>query len=702
LLPLVFLITVSVAVGQSVAAGQSTLSNSSLQPGTPIERTLSVGQSHSYTINLEQGQFAQLIVDQHGIDVIVRVFSPAGRRLGEFDSPNGDEGPENITVVAVDAGPYRVEVAPLGQSDNPAPGRYEIKITELRKATEQELEAGKNQDQLKAKGRALIVEATQLFPQLHSPDTRAGLQMKAAQVLWEADQKSATKLFAQSADSVKEFIAGIEDSDDYFESYQFAEQLRQQLITALAPDDPEMALDFLHSTHMPASSRVNAANQAKQEQQLELSLVSQIADKDPKRAFQMAEATLKTGRSMVLIQVLYRLRSKDPELAGKLAHDINAKLMDEQLLRNAEAGYLAGSFLQFVRSNRIRESTGNNSTNGNLLSEDEFRDLFQKMLAEALSYSPANVNAYPRERDVAQNLINVLKQLDTELQTYAPDKKAALDEKMLAIQSAGDPQRAPWLKYQAAINEAPAETAMESINQAPAGMRESLYQQLANKVVQSGDYQRAKQIITEHISNPMQRQDYLRNLDQQAIYVAMSKGKVDDAIRLLSNFRPASERANMVGQFVTRIGPGLKRAAALVYLEQVRAMLDPSVRATDQTQMYALLQLARAFSRYDADRAFDIVDPLLEQFNDLSAAAITMNGFGSRYYRDGELIVNNGNPVGETANRLAASLAAFGLVNFDRSKALADRIHPIEVRLLVYLTMAQLAVQDTRGGVIDF
>src|SRR6266852_770208 len=81
----------------------------SLQPGTPIERTLAAGQSHSYAISLEQDQFLQLLVDQRGIDVVVRTFSPAGRRLREVDTPNGTDGPEDVTVIAETAGVYRIE-----------------------------------------------------------------------------------------------------------------------------------------------------------------------------------------------------------------------------------------------------------------------------------------------------------------------------------------------------------------------------------------------------------------------------------------------------------------------------------------------------------------------------------------------------------------------------------------------------------------
>src|ERR1051325_4134520 len=123
-------------------AGAQIAGVTALQVGTPIERTLAGGQSHSYSITLDPNQYLQLVVDQRGIDVIVRVFSPAGRKIGEFDSPNGGDGPENVSVTAIDGGAYRIEVAPLGQTLDPSPGKYEIKVTEVRKATEEELKAG--------------------------------------------------------------------------------------------------------------------------------------------------------------------------------------------------------------------------------------------------------------------------------------------------------------------------------------------------------------------------------------------------------------------------------------------------------------------------------------------------------------------------------------------------------------------------------
>jgi len=195
----------------------------------------------------------------------------------------------------------------------------------------------------------------------------------------------------------------------------------------------------------------------------------------------------------------------------------------------------------------------------------------------------------------------------------------------------------------------------------------------------------------------MQRQQALKGLDQQAIYGAMARGKVDEAFRILSAFRPASERAGILAQLVNQIGPGLKRSAAVAFLEQARSMISPTAQAEDQQQMHALFEIARAFSRFDSTRAFEIVEPLIDQFNELSAAATTMDGFGQKYFQDGEVIMQNGNSIGEAANQLGTALGNLALINFERAKAGADRIRLIDVRMQAYLAIAQQTIQGDKN-----
>src|SRR6266481_9364238 len=45
-----------------------------LEYGRPIERPLAGGETHTYRIALEAGQFIKATIDQRGIDVLIRLY----------------------------------------------------------------------------------------------------------------------------------------------------------------------------------------------------------------------------------------------------------------------------------------------------------------------------------------------------------------------------------------------------------------------------------------------------------------------------------------------------------------------------------------------------------------------------------------------------------------------------------------------------
>ena len=110
--------------------------------------------------------------------------------------------------------------------------------------------------------------------------------------------------------------------------------------------------------------------------------------------------------------------------------------------------------------------------------------------------------------------------------------------------------------------------------------------------------------------------------------------------------------------------------------------------------MNALFELARAFSKYDTKRSFEIVDPLIDQFNEISAAARTLDGFGGENFDGDELNMQNGNTVANIASQMSMVLGDLALTNFDRTKAISDKISLPEVRLKVYLEIAEHTIQS--------
>jgi len=668
-----------------------------LQVGIPVERTIGRGQSQSFSISLEQDQFLQLVVEQRGIDVVVRVVSPAGKSLGEFDSPNGTDGPENVSLISAMAGVYRIVVAPLGEGEDVVPGRFEIRILELRVASAQELQTDKNQESLKIRGVALLTEIAGSLEQIKLPPTRVRAQLQAAQLLWTSDEKFAAKLIAAAIEGVKEYLAQASDGDqDYYQTYAQGMQLRYEVLQVLGPHDPEMALSFLRSTNtLTNPDPGQKASQRTQELQFEVMLANQILAKDPKRALQIAEDTLKRGYSSSLLDTINRLRITDAEAAAKLTRQVAAKLQGAKLLRDQDATNLALNLLRVAHAPARRGPTSTAKTDPPLLSEPEYRDLFEKVIAEGLSYSPPTVSGYSPERDTAQNILNTLKSMSAGMAGISAANLEAVEKKLSEFNTGINSQNTLWQKYHATINSASLDAGLESVAQAPLEIRDQLYQQLAQKAIAAGDFDRARQILKDHITNPSRLQQVLSNLDQHAIQVQASKGKFEEALRIVSTLRTAGERATILAQIVNQIGPGQKRETALNLLEQVRSMLAPSARVQNQEQMSALLELARAFSRYDSKRAFEIVEPILDQFNEMSAAALVLDGFGQQYYEDGELDMQNGNTVATAATQLTAALGTLALANFDRAKAGAERIGRPEVRLSAYLAIAQQAIGST-------
>jgi tetratricopeptide (TPR) repeat protein len=133
-------------------AAQIAQETDSLEPGKSIERELSGGQSHSYKITMISGQYLHVVVAQRGIDVVVALFTPDGKKISEADSEHSIEGSETVSAIAEAPGAYLIEVRSAEKIAKT--GRYEIKVEELRAATAE--------DKYRVAGEVIFREAEQL------------------------------------------------------------------------------------------------------------------------------------------------------------------------------------------------------------------------------------------------------------------------------------------------------------------------------------------------------------------------------------------------------------------------------------------------------------------------------------------------------------------------------------------------------------
>ena len=253
----------------SAAALQGDQQAQKLEQEKPIERELAGGQSHSYQLTLDAGQYANLVVDQRGINVVVQLSGPDGKRIMEFDSESRPQGKESVSLVAEAAGSYRLIVRPK-QKEAPE-GSYEIRIEILRAATDDDRDLWQAR-KLVAEGIGLYGagkydEARPLYEHAIEIRERAlgANHLEVAQVLnnlatvyhAKGEYAKAGPLFRRALD-IKEKALGPEHPDvagalnnlaifyihssDYSKAESLFERALALKVKALGPDHPDVAM----------------------------------------------------------------------------------------------------------------------------------------------------------------------------------------------------------------------------------------------------------------------------------------------------------------------------------------------------------------------------------------------------------------------------------------------------------------------------
>ena len=146
-----------------------------LKMGPPIERELAGGLTHSYRIVLAKGQYMKAVVEQRGIDVVVRLFGPDGQQITEVDSPNASQGPEPVSIIVEANGEYRLAVEALDKTA--VAGRYEIKVEELREA--------KPGDRERVAAERAFAEGEQLRAEATAESLRKSVAKYREALLWK-------------------------------------------------------------------------------------------------------------------------------------------------------------------------------------------------------------------------------------------------------------------------------------------------------------------------------------------------------------------------------------------------------------------------------------------------------------------------------------------------------------------------------------
>lgn len=111
--------------GMAATAPTATSAQEALRTGRTVRATVAGSDTTSYTIQADSAQFIFLEVDQHSVDVVVRILDPEGAQRRRADVTAS--GPERISGETTQAGTYTVQVIPF-EDDS---GDYSITLLRL-------------------------------------------------------------------------------------------------------------------------------------------------------------------------------------------------------------------------------------------------------------------------------------------------------------------------------------------------------------------------------------------------------------------------------------------------------------------------------------------------------------------------------------------------------------------------------------------
>jgi CHAT domain-containing protein/Tfp pilus assembly protein PilF len=209
---------------QSTVAAQDKLEVTTLELGNPFERALSGGQRHVYRIPVSAGQYVKVEVRPRGMDMGVWLQAPGGEKTQPYVPFGNDQDVLVMGWVAETSGDLRLEVYTRAN----ASGRYEIRLAELRAATEN--------DRALHQARKFFLEYVRL---------RGEARFAEARVPLERALEIREKVLGPDDLLVAETLGALASAFEAAGDYASAEPLRLRALRimekALGPEHPRVA-----------------------------------------------------------------------------------------------------------------------------------------------------------------------------------------------------------------------------------------------------------------------------------------------------------------------------------------------------------------------------------------------------------------------------------------------------------------------------
>jgi len=596
--------------------------------------------------------------------------------------------------------------------------------------TDEEQQKAKDAAEKRAVG--LLDQVLDQAQTLKLPENRIRVQITAADLLWKRSEARARSLFSLAGDGVAEMMRNTNGN-----MQRWAAQLRQELVMTAAQHDAPLAYQLLAATRSLTSTpdTVNNLRRPNFDANLEQSLLARVAAIDPKLAAQKAEEALAKGQyPSTLSQVVAELQTQDNDAATKLTAKVVSKLQSENMLANVEAENLALNLLRpGPRSAQtatngtpaMANQTASNQPGSNqpassqalayragipVLGDSSFQDLMNTVIDAALRATPQPANNQrgpnnPRgrgnfggvqnadqstptdgqiEQQNARRLLSGLQALLPQIDQYLPSRATAVRNKMTEIGMGNNPRQS-FNQLSNLMQQGTADSLLALAPTAPPPLQSRLYQQAAQKALDEGNVDRARQIANDHLDSAT-RDAVLQKVDFQVMAQKVESENNDQLRQTLASLRSDDERIDLL-LLLSAMAQKNDTKLAVKFLGEAQRLTNR--HATNYQQFEQQLRVAQAFAPLEPARSFEVLDPGISQLNELLSAAALLGGFDVDIFKEGELPMQGGSGLGEMVAQYGQQLASLAKIDFDRAQTTANKFQLAEPRILAQLTIVR-------------
>jgi uncharacterized protein YnzC (UPF0291/DUF896 family) len=566
--------------------------------------------------------------------------------------------------------------------------------------------------ELQEKAVALLISLAREAEQFSLPFNRISARIEIAELLWEPNEKQARTIFQNAVLELNSMIGQIpavnEDENENTERYRVlndAKTLRNDLLIALGSRDPKFALEALQTLSRKDEFGTSLFEDDKS---LELSLAAQIAEKDPKQAYEMAKKNLENGISSNLFATLESLYKKDAELGAKLAQDIVSKMKIKDTTVLSATTNNSSSNSMMSNGNAMMSGTMNTTTTQtnpnagytvNTWDIQAFLESIRKLNRQAAKDKKPNVLTENELREIidilAQKYVRQqylsayeVQKVMPEITRYFPAQAQAIQGKIGQEQTAMLANLMSAESFQNEIADKSTDEIAQIIEKKPAAERDNLYYKAAETALADGDFGEAKKF---HDKIKIKRDyDYLDKSIEGAMPLMLAeKGDMREVRRMLAKLKTTEERIEILSALAASVAKKGDKKSAATLAGEARSMYSGKMK--NRRNLASILQIAQAYAVFDAEQGFAFLENNMSYFNDIISAGILLDEFNDYGSVENEE-VRFDTVRSESYRNLSKGVAlikSLSTADFDRTTALADKFSRAEVRFYTRFRIAE-------------